>query len=131
MIDNLLSRLDKVTGRNGSWTAKCPSHQDKSPSLAIADRDGVILLHCFAGCSAHEICSSIGLDVSDLFPDKQERKGPKPKFYAKDLLKIIHFEAVIAMTLALDVSRGKTISQEDLDRAWLAYERIDEALKFA
>jgi len=131
MIDNVLSRLDRVSGRNGSWTAKCPAHQDKSPSLAIAERDGVVLLHCFAGCSAYEICSAIGLEMSDLFPERVETGKPKPKFFSKDLLKIIHFEACVVMMLASDVANGKSISQDDLNRAWLAYERIDEALKFA
>ncbi len=35
MIDDFLSQLQKVHGRNGRWTACCPAHGDKSPSLAV------------------------------------------------------------------------------------------------
>jgi len=34
-IENLLNRLTKVKGGRGRWTACCPSHEDRSPSLAI------------------------------------------------------------------------------------------------
>ena len=60
----LLSQLSKVkpNGR-GQYSACCPSHNDKSPSLVIRQTDdGKILLKCFAGCSAYEIVSAIGLD---------------------------------------------------------------------
>jgi putative DNA primase/helicase len=34
------------------WMARCPAHDDRDPSLSIADgTDGRILLTCFAGCS--------------------------------------------------------------------------------
>ena len=40
-------------GRRGSngWTARCPAHADRSPSLSIADTaDGKVLVYCHAGC---------------------------------------------------------------------------------
>jgi putative DNA primase/helicase len=34
------------------WIARCPAHDDRDPSLSIADGiDGRVLLTCFAGCS--------------------------------------------------------------------------------
>ena len=69
-IDNLLSRLERVrqSGPN-SWMACCPAHEDKSASLSIRhDDDGKTLIHCFAGCSVHEVVVAIGLEISDLFP---------------------------------------------------------------
>lgn len=51
------------------WMAKCPSHQDNSPSLGIREgQDGRILLHCFAGCPLTSILRAISLRASDLFP---------------------------------------------------------------
>jgi len=69
-LDKILSRLDKVkrTG-DGQYIARCPSHDDKSPSLAITERDKKCLLHCFAGCSALDVLDSISLEMSDLFDD--------------------------------------------------------------
>ena len=39
--------------RNGrGWMACCPAHDDRTPSLSIADgAEGRILLTCFAGCT--------------------------------------------------------------------------------
>ena len=38
--------------RGDGWMAHCPAHEDKQPSLSIAERDeGRILLHCHAGCT--------------------------------------------------------------------------------
>jgi len=63
MIGNLLNRLEKVKGSKGRWTACCPAHADRSPSLAItALDDGRILLKCFGGCSVYEIVSAVGMD---------------------------------------------------------------------
>jgi hypothetical protein len=38
------------------WIARCPGHEDRTPSLSIIERDGKVLIHCFGGCgSAHVI----------------------------------------------------------------------------
>ena len=135
----LLSRLTKVKGRNGSWTACCPAHQDRSPSLSIRQADdGRILMHCFANCSIQAIVEAVGLEIGDLFPPDEKRrnysdpmKPLKPAFYATDLMRIIHFEATIVQIVAHDISEGKKIAEEDRQRVRLAYERITEAVRYA
>jgi hypothetical protein len=134
MIDSILSRLEKVKGGRGRWTACCPHHQDKSPSLAIRlVDDGRILLHCFGGCSVDEVVGSMGMSINDLFPPSEVGPKPavKPAFYANDLLRIIKFEATIVCLLASDLARGKKLSESDLNRAKLASERIFEAANYA
>ena len=32
------------------WFAKCPAHDEKTPSLSIREIDGKVLVHCFGGC---------------------------------------------------------------------------------
>ena len=68
-VDKLLSRLDRVTERSdGQYLACCPAHEDKSPSLSIKEVDGGrVLVYCFAGCTAAEVCASVGLELRDLF----------------------------------------------------------------
>lgn len=93
-ITQLLSRLEKVkcTHRN-CWQARCPAHKDRTPSLALRElEDGRVLVHCFAGCSVHQIVNSIGLELTDLFPAREigEGKG-KPEsrpFPAADILRL-------------------------------------------
>jgi hypothetical protein len=140
MIGNLLNRLEKVKGKKGRWTACCPAHGDKSPSLAVTQLDdGRILLKCFAGCSAYEVVSAVGMDMQDLFP-KDDLVGPKvgvyglkPErrpFYASDLLKIIHFEALITSLAAFDLAEGRKISETDRKRLKTAFERINDAVGY-
>ncbi len=63
----LLERFDKVRPNHRGWTARCPGHQDRSPSLSIRQGDRWWLLHCFAGCTSQQICDAIGLRVADLW----------------------------------------------------------------
>ena len=139
-VENLLHRLDKLKGRNGSWTARCPAHEDRGPSLSITEKeDGRILLHCHAGCDVFRVVQAVGLDLSDLFPpDEKRRDYPvtgkpslKPAFYASDLLRIIGFEALVVQIVAFDIAKGKTISTETRERMQLAHERIEEAMRYA
>ena len=70
--EEMLSRLEKVkrTGP-GRWIARCPAHDDKDPSLSIRELDdGGFLLHCFASCGVDDVVAAIGIELSDLFPEK-------------------------------------------------------------
>lgn len=139
-VELLLSRLQKVKGRNGSWTACCPAHNDKGPSLAIREADdGRILLHCFAGCETLSVVQAVGMDMTDLFPpDNKRRDYPvegkprlKPAFYASDLIRILAFEALVVSICASDMRRGKTLSDDDNERLKVAQQRIEEVMHYA
>jgi hypothetical protein len=132
-LENLLSRLTKVKGRAGNYTACCPAHEDKSPSLAVKEQDGKIILHCFAGCSVENIVGAVGMDMTDLFPPVEPKYTPQPKvrFFASDLLRVIALEAAIVSIAAYDMAKGKTIPKADLDRLQLAYQRINSAMENA
>ena len=132
MIENILSRLEKVKGRNGAYTACCPAHSDKSPSLAIRELDdGRILLKCFADCSVQDILGAIGMDMNDLFPNvNKDLPQVKRKYYASDLLRVIEFEAWVVSVAAHTMSTGKKLSEIDRDRMKVATARIMEAVKY-
>lgn len=69
-IDVVLPRLTlvKASGKR-AWIARCPAHEDRTPSLSITEgRDGRVLLNCHAGCAAAAVVAAIGLTMSDLFP---------------------------------------------------------------
>ena len=70
-MNHLLDKLQKVkqTGRD-TWSACCPAHADRSPSLALKELpDGKILIKCWAGCTAPEIVEAVGLRMRDLNPN--------------------------------------------------------------
>lgn len=130
-LEAMLSRLDKVKGRNGSYVACCPAHADKSPSLAIREDGGKIVLHCFAGCPVENIVGALGMDMTDLFPpDNRDYAKPqqKVKLFASDALRAVQLEAQIVAVAAFDMAKGKTLPPSDLARLQTAYERINTAL---
>lgn len=121
MINKILERLQGVK-KSGpdKWLARCPAHDDRSPSLGIKLADDKVLLHCFAGCTVDDILQSIGLQMSDLFPEKEITYGPqakRPKFNASELIQICSREACILSLGLMDCFNGKAIS--DIDRARL------------
>lgn len=71
--DELAERLHAK--RNGAgWHARCPAHDDHTPSLSIsAGRHGGVVLHCHAGCPVDAVCAALGLTVADLMPDENPR----------------------------------------------------------
>ena len=66
-LDEFLGRL-KGAKRNGDgWTALCPAHEDRNPSLSVHEHGGKVLVHCHAGCRTEDILSVLGLTMADLF----------------------------------------------------------------
>lgn len=132
--DSLLSMLNGVrrTGQ-GRWLAKCPSHKDRTASLAVRELgDGRILIHCFAGCCVHEVVGSVGLRIEDLFPPREDgkhfTKGERRPFPAADVLRAIAFESTLVLIAAADLLAGQPFNDTDRPRLALAVSRIQAAL---
>ena len=59
-LDEFLSRLDGLRQHNDYWTARCPAHDDREPSLSISRGDDrPIVLTCHAGCSFEEVYKAV------------------------------------------------------------------------
>lgn len=54
------------------WLCKCVSHEDKNPSLWIADGHSTIVVKCHAGCDFIEI--STALRNMGLWPDSSPKE---------------------------------------------------------
>ena len=90
-VEQFLERLEGVKQNGSSWVARCPAHEDRSPSLSVSEGDdGRVLLRCFAGCETTDIVEALGLELRDLMPDdgpfngrngshKARRPKPEPK----------------------------------------------------
>ncbi len=128
-LNLFLSRLDGVK-TNGSfkWLARCPAHNDRSPSLAIKLVDDRILIHCFAGCSVHAVLDAVGLDMADLFPDRIANPGASKskaqRFSPYELFPLLIQEALI-LALAFDaVVSGDALADTDRQRAVQAFNAV-------
>lgn len=84
IADKLLSRLNVKKEKGDSWLACCPAHNDNDPSLVITEKDDRVLIKCWAGCSSQEIVNAVGLELTDLFPERPTHRGkplpPKQRF---------------------------------------------------
>lgn len=132
-ISTLLGRLEgvKQTGAD-RWVAKCPAHDDKKPSLSIRDADGKLLLHCWAGCSAAEVVSAVGLTLADLFEKPLTHNTPGASRPWRDsgleALRALSAEGAAVFTTAALMAGGLELTEDDRRRMILAVERINGAL---
>ena len=79
-IDRVLARLEAVhSSGDQNWTARCPAHDDRNPSLSVGvGREGRVLLKCHAGCDHHSILEALELSPRDLFAETPEDSRARP-----------------------------------------------------
>jgi hypothetical protein len=59
-LEHVLTHLDSIRRSGRGWTARCPAHDDRVPSLAIGlGERGQVLLYCHAGCSYPAIWAAL------------------------------------------------------------------------
>jgi hypothetical protein len=64
----IAARLNARPCGSSRWIARCPSHDDCSPSLSIAEGSGRrVLLFCHAGCNIDAVARALGVGVHELF----------------------------------------------------------------
>jgi hypothetical protein len=130
-IENVLRRLESVRQRQtGQWSARCPAHDDRGPSLSIRETpDGAVLMHCFAGCEAGAIAATIGIELSDLFPPRVSA-GHEPRRTASALtagqaLEVLSDEATLIAMEGTRIGKGFVPTSADLERIRRAAGRIN------
>lgn len=126
----LLDRLEKVrqTGPD-SWSARCPSHQDRSNSLSIRETEGKVLVHCFAGCSVHEVVGAVGLQLQDLFPPRESTGKPlRQPFPAMSALRALTHDAATCLAASRTLQRGEALGHRDHQALAAAAGRFASAL---
>jgi len=129
-VEELLSLLQGVKKTGQGWTARCPAHEDRHPSLAICEGERGLLVKCWAGCDLGGICEALGVRVSDLFSDSQRRSSPhvvvSPKpvrvdwrgyshqilWYSEELF--LRGEKILSTAQGIDPS---TLTEEELEIA--------------
>lgn len=138
----LLDRLDRLIQTGPSkWIARCPAHEDRSPSLSIDKADDRWLICCHAGCAAIDVVRAVGLELADLFDQPIEhtafKRGEKPaRFHipareARDLLAIIDHQAAVVAVIAADILASRKVDEPTFGLLADAARRIGEARDIA
>ena len=59
-ISDIARGLSKVWWHGDhKFTACCPAHDDRNPSLSVSDKNGKILVKCWAGCTQEEVIGAL------------------------------------------------------------------------
>jgi len=128
LLDRLYSVRQTAPGR---WVARCPAHQDRSPSLSVRELDdGRILLHDFGGCAVDDVLAAVGLTLGDLFPKRSPAHSypaSHSRIPARELLEIISEETSVVAILAVNMLAKKAVTEADWRRLAKAAARIGVA----
>ena len=132
-LNDLLNRLDKVSQRGDQYTACCPAHDDKKPSLAITEKGSKILLKCWSGCTTQDITGALGIELKDLFTDSglnpQERQQYAQKKTYRQALEALEIEIHILYQCVVQLLHtDNPLTDEDQQRLSVAKKRIIELI---
>lgn len=117
-VEAVLSRLEGVRGAGpGRWVARCPAHEDHTPSLGIRETpDGKVLLRCWAGCPTGAVLAALGLQWADLFPDVGRGRGGRRLTHEER-------EAARRAQAEIELRRRLDAASEELHRRLCVYVR--------
>ena len=80
ILADLEAKLDKCTHKGDTLKARCPAHEDKTPSLdiKIGDNGDCVLVKCWAGCETDDVVKALGWEMRDLFASDSQRWESEP-----------------------------------------------------
>jgi hypothetical protein len=132
----LLQRLEGVQRSGNGWRARCPACGGTSRKLTVAESDGKVLIHCFAGCPAADVLASVQMTWGDVMPPRHRPESPEERRQARrsireagwvSALSVLSLEATVVRFAAAQVALWQPLSVEDDARLALAVERIHGA----
>lgn len=122
-LEVFLGRVSKPKQHGKSWMACCPAHNDKSPSLSIAEgEDGRLLVHCHAGCEYRDIMAAVGLDARDGFAEALSPDARRD--YKRQ--KLQSARQIEQFIMSAGGNPDAVLNDEDVQRLALANSRIKQ-----
>ncbi len=118
--EQIAAALDGKKSGNGHWMARCPAHEERTPSFRISDRDGRVLVHCFGGCSKESVIEALrsrGLWGQPSFKQQREMVQRERKK---------EFERLQIQKHILDADRKSGRDKEWTEQDRLAAARLDK-----
>lgn len=70
----VLPKLEGIRKVADGYTARCPAHDDSSPSLSVGvGDDQPVVFHCHAGCTQEDILAALDLTWQDITTPREDR----------------------------------------------------------
>lgn len=122
---DFVARLEGVRQTTPTaWVARCPAHEDRSPSLSVAEGDdGRVLLHCFAGCDVASVAAAVGVELPELFPDTEHKSVPY-RLPLTSALRVLEAESSVLLVAAGRLEQGQPLAPDDVARVAQAKAKI-------
>ena len=78
ILADIEAKLVKSKRTGDTLMARCPAHDDKTPSLSvtIGDKKDCVILTCFAGCTTEDVVAKLGLTMRELFATDDAWRSP-------------------------------------------------------
>jgi DNA primase len=97
-----------------AWMARCPAHDDRAPSLSIADAiDGKVLVRCHAGCDQQDVIAALRArgvwDADERRPIRFARKPDSVPSPETDTDSMRRMEAALALWRGAQSAKGTPI----------------------
>ena len=118
--DDIADLLVGARKSGGGWMARCPSHEDRLPSLSVHDGKKGTILYCHALCAIKDICADLNIKVAQLFPDYNENgnRGSSIDLMLRELVKKNRADEYVPETLGAVMGMAFTGEHEDWFRAY-------------
>jgi hypothetical protein len=84
--ERIAQQLGGAKKDGNGWKCLCPCHDDKDPSLHVSDKNGKILVYCFAGCSQDKVINE--LKRRKLWPGSESKFRQRPASLPKPQPKV-------------------------------------------
>ena len=110
MLDEILDKLTKVRKSGKNYTACCPVHDDKSPSMSITEKGGKVLAHCHScGANCRDVVEALGLPIDVLFAEPMQRTHD-PHWLLK---KTENWDSTLIVIAYAAIKRGERVKYSD------------------
>ena len=141
-LEDLLGCFEEIRATGPDrWQFRCPAHPDTNPSGSLVNVGDKVLIKCWAGCSAREICEAMGRSLRDLFyrpyPNKHNHCSKNPNLRQSTFLftKAWNWRETCAeLELAIQVKRERheaiLTATYGLDINQLTPEQFDEVMTY-
>lgn len=75
IVDRLVEVGSDPKASGGHWYAKCPAHDDGSPSLSVGEADRFVgaVVKCHTGCHLDDVLAALDLTSRDLFDEDRDK----------------------------------------------------------